>query len=65
VKVGPLDPADKSLRVIEEGLKRGEWVVVQGRQRARPGIQVDTKRIAQPENPAASPDNPPAKKRKP
>ena len=45
VKIGPLDPDDKSLRVIEEGLKRDEWVVVEGRQRVRPGIQVEVKRL--------------------
>jgi RND family efflux transporter MFP subunit len=37
VKVGP---AEKGLRVIEEGLKAEDWVVVNGLQRARPGAKV-------------------------
>ncbi len=32
------------LRVIEEGLQPGEWVVVNGLQRARPGAKVDPER---------------------
>jgi RND family efflux transporter MFP subunit len=32
------------LRVIEEGLRPGEWVVVNGLQRARPGAKVDPER---------------------
>jgi len=59
VKIGGLDPDDKSLRVIEKGLKPDEWILVQ---RVRPGIQVQAKRIAQPEKPAASPKQPPTKK---
>jgi len=64
VKIGPVDPDDKLLRVIEEGLKRDERVVIQGRQHVRPGIQVQAKHIAQPEKPAASPKNSPTKKKK-
>jgi RND family efflux transporter MFP subunit len=45
VVIGPLDPNDKAWRVIEEGLKAGEWVVVQDRQRVRPGVTVETKRL--------------------
>lgn len=33
------------LRVIEEGLKSGEWVIVNGLQRTRPGAKVDPERI--------------------
>ncbi len=33
------------LRVIEEGLRPGEWVVVNGLQRARPGAKVDPERV--------------------
>ncbi len=33
------------LRVIEEGVKPGEWVVVNGLQRARPGAKVDPEQI--------------------
>jgi RND family efflux transporter MFP subunit len=32
------------LRVIEEGLKTGDWVIVNGLQRARPGAKVDPER---------------------
>jgi hypothetical protein len=32
------------LRVVEEGLRPGEWVVVNGLQRARPGAKVDPER---------------------
>ena len=35
----------EGLRVIEEGLRPGEWVVVNGLQRARPGAKVDPERI--------------------
>jgi RND family efflux transporter MFP subunit len=55
VRIGPLDPEDKSLRVIEEGLQAGQWVVIEGRQRVRRGIQVKAERLAMPESPAASP----------
>jgi RND family efflux transporter MFP subunit len=33
------------LRVIEEGLQPGEWVIVKGVQRARPGAKVDPEEI--------------------
>jgi membrane fusion protein, multidrug efflux system len=45
VKIGSLDPDDKSLRIIDEGLKPGEWVVVEGRQRVRPGVPVEAKHL--------------------
>jgi multidrug efflux system membrane fusion protein len=32
------------LRVIEEGLQPGDWVIVNGIQRARPGAKVDPER---------------------
>ena len=54
VKIGPLDPDDNSLRVIEDGVKKGEWVVIRGRQHVRPGIPVKVDRLAEPEKPAAS-----------
>jgi multidrug efflux system membrane fusion protein len=38
VAVGPLQP--DSLRVINQGLQPGEWVVVSGLQLVRPGLQV-------------------------
>jgi multidrug efflux system membrane fusion protein len=43
VKPGPLIDG---LRVIQEGLKAGEWVIVNGIQRARPGMQVKAERAA-------------------
>ena len=61
VKIGPLDPKDKSLRVIEEGLKGGELVVVEGRQRVRRDVQVEVEHVAQPEKPEASPKGSPSK----
>jgi RND family efflux transporter MFP subunit len=42
VKTGPLQ--DDGLRVIGEGLKSGEWIVVNGLQRARPGKPVAPQR---------------------
>src|SRR5437899_4349179 len=41
VKIGPLVDG---LRVIREGVKPEEWVVVAGLQRTRPGFQVDAQR---------------------
>ncbi len=38
VELGPLQ--DDGLRVIRKGLKAGEWVIVNGVQRVRPGIKV-------------------------
>jgi hypothetical protein len=42
VKLGPL--AD-GLRVVRQGLQPGEFVVVNGLQRVRPGIQVAPERV--------------------
>jgi RND family efflux transporter MFP subunit len=42
VKPGPLQ--DGALRVISEGLKSGEWIVVNGLQRARPGKPITPQR---------------------
>ena len=47
VELGPL--TDDGLRAITTGLEAGEWVVVNGLQRARPGATVNPQRI-----PAAS-----------
>ena len=46
VKAGPLQ--DDGLRVIAEGMKAGEWVVVNGLQRARPGKPVTPLRAPMP-----------------
>jgi RND family efflux transporter MFP subunit len=62
VKVGPLHPDDKTLRVIDEGLKPKEWVIIEGRQRVRPGMEVQLKNVAPPEKPATPPKQSPAKK---
>jgi len=42
VRLGQLDDG---LRVVEGGVKSGEWVVVNGIQRARPGAAVDPKQV--------------------
>jgi multidrug efflux pump subunit AcrA (membrane-fusion protein) len=46
VKSGPLQ--DNGLRVIADGLKSGECVVVNGLQRARPGKPVTPQRVEMP-----------------
>jgi RND family efflux transporter MFP subunit len=51
VKTGQLEG---TLRVIEEGLGRHEWVVVNAIQRARPGAKVTPKEMAISETPPAS-----------
>jgi RND family efflux transporter MFP subunit len=40
-----LGPAMAGLRVIDEGLRPGEWVVVNGLQRVRPGVTVTPQRV--------------------
>jgi RND family efflux transporter MFP subunit len=49
-----LGQAIHGLRVIKEGLKGGERVIVQGQQRARPQMQVQVKMQAPPKPPEAS-----------
>ncbi len=46
VKVGPLQ--DDGLQVVSAGLQAGEWIVVNGLQRARPGKPVTPQRAAMP-----------------
>jgi RND family efflux transporter MFP subunit len=58
VTIGPLDSNDDSLRVIEDGLKTGEWVVVEGRQRVRRGVQVVPKHLPVAEKAAAAEKKP-------
>jgi len=61
VKLGPL--ADDGLRVIAEGLNAGELVIVNGIQRARPGITVTPQEVSmlpQAAPPAAAPQKPAA-----
>ena len=41
-----LGPIIDGLRVIRDGLKPGEWVVVNGVQRVRAGAQVDPQQAA-------------------
>jgi len=56
VKLGAL--AD-GLRAITSGVAPGEWVIVNGIQRARPGITVTPQRVAmEPKSPAAAPPSP-------
>jgi RND family efflux transporter MFP subunit len=50
VQVGTLQ---NGLRVITEGLRPGEWVIVDGLQRVRPGVTVAPERQPMPERPAA------------
>jgi multidrug efflux system membrane fusion protein len=54
VKLGPVMDG---LRVIDEGLRPGEWVVVNGLQRVRPGVTVSPQRVAMQADivPAAAP----------
>jgi len=51
VKTGQLEG---TLRVVEEGLGKDEWVVVNAIQRARPGAKVSPKESAIPSTPQAS-----------
>jgi multidrug efflux system membrane fusion protein len=46
VTVGPLQ--EDGLRVIQEGLKPGEWVVVSGLQLVQPRMQVETEEVPMP-----------------
>jgi RND family efflux transporter MFP subunit len=56
VQLGPL--AD-GLRAVASGLTPGEWVIVNGIQRARPGITVAPQRVAmEPKTPASPPASP-------
>ncbi len=50
VELGPLQ--DNGLRVVKAGLKPGEWVVVNGLQRARPGKPVTPQRAEMPTRPS-------------
>jgi membrane fusion protein, multidrug efflux system len=47
-----LGPSIDGLRVIRDGLKLGEWVVVNGVQRVRAGAQVDPQQQMIPQDPA-------------
>jgi membrane fusion protein, multidrug efflux system len=52
-------PLIDGLRVIEKGLKSGEWVIVNGLQRARPGNPVNAEKAPMPLPPGAA-EQPPA-----
>jgi multidrug efflux system membrane fusion protein len=41
-----LGPRVEGLRVVREGLAGGDWVIVRGLQRARPGVKVEARRVA-------------------
>lgn len=67
VKPGPII---EGLRVIREGLKPGDWVIVNGLQRVHPGVTVNPQKVAmaslakEPDANAAAPDgkkSPPTK----
>lgn len=51
VKTGPIEP--DGLRVIEQGLKPGEWVIVSGLQMVRPRMQVNIEEERKPAGPEA------------
>jgi hypothetical protein len=53
-------PLVDGLRVIEKGLKPGDWVIVNGLQRARPGAEVTAEKAPMPLPPAAQEALPPA-----
>lgn len=57
VETGPLVDG---LRAIEKGLQPGEWVIVNGLQRARPGRAVEAEKTAMPLPPAAAETSPAA-----
>jgi RND family efflux transporter MFP subunit len=57
VKLGPAQ--DDGLRVVREGLRPGDWVVVGGLQRLRPGIAVRPERVPMPAPPGPAPADPP------
>ncbi|MGC1272688.1 MAG: efflux RND transporter periplasmic adaptor subunit [Planctomycetaceae bacterium] len=50
-----LGRADAGLRVIEEGIRPGDWVVVNGLQRARPGAPVQPEQAQMAGNPDQQP----------
>lgn len=50
-----LGRADAGLRVIEEGIQAGDWVVVNGLQRARPGTPVQPEQAQMAGNPDQQP----------
>jgi RND family efflux transporter MFP subunit len=55
------------MRVIQEGARAGEWVIVNGLQRVRPGVKVEPKRVPMPLPPdwaagAGAPRTPAGKK---
>ena len=52
-------PLVDGLRVIEKGLKPGDWVIVNGLQRARPGNPVTPEKAPMPLPPGAA-EQPPA-----
>lgn len=54
VKTGPQEP--DSLRVIDQGLKAGEWVIVSGLQMVRPGDKVTPEEEKKPPSPAKEPE---------
>jgi len=53
-------PLVDGLRAIEKGLKPGDWVIVNGLQRARPGAEVTAEKAPMPLPPAAQETLPPA-----
>jgi RND family efflux transporter MFP subunit len=56
VQLGP--QTDDGLRAISEGIRPGEWVIVNGIQRARPGLTVTPQQVAMQPPTAAQKDAP-------
>ena len=48
------------LRAVAEGLAPGEWVVVNGIQRVRPGVTVTPQKVSMRPGPSAVPEPPKA-----
>jgi RND family efflux transporter MFP subunit len=55
-----LGPLHDGMRAVDEGLKPGEWVIVNGIQRARPGATVTPQKVAMRPAPGAAPAAAPA-----
>ncbi len=55
VEYRPVTPGamHRGLRVIDEGLKKTDWVIVTGLQRVQPGVTVDAKKVTMPVAPGA------------
>jgi RND family efflux transporter MFP subunit len=46
------------LRIIEQGIKKGDWIIVNGLQRVRPGVTVKPKKVEMPVPPGGANQDP-------